>query len=121
MKLIIGGAYSGKEIYAKEHLSVFPADCTPEEALKAPAILNLQGILRTLLERNENTDSFIEQLIKQNPNAVVICDEIGMGVVPLDPLERQWREATGRACFALAKSAEKVIRVICGIPVVLKG
>ncbi|NMA00309.1 MAG: adenosylcobinamide kinase [Clostridiaceae bacterium] len=121
MKLIIGGAFSGKEIYAEDHLSVLPIDCTPEEALKAPAISNLQNILRTLLERDENTDTFIEQLIEQNPNAVVICDEIGMGVVPLDPLERQWREATGRACCALAKSAETVIRVVCGIPVILKG
>lgn len=121
MKLVIGGAFSGKEIYAKDHLSVLPINCTPEEALKAPAILNLQDILRTLLERDESTDAFVEQLIEQNPNAVVLCDEIGMGVVPLDPLDRLWREATGRACYALARNAEKVIRVVCGIPVILKG
>lgn len=120
MKLIIGGAFSGKEIYVKEHFAVYPVDCTPEEALKAPAISNLQEILWTILERDESTDAFIEQLIEKNPKAVVLCDEIGMGIVPVDPQERLWREATGRACYAIAKKAETVIRVVCGIPVILK-
>ena len=120
MILIIGGAYCGKENFAREYFSVHPVDCTPEEALNAPAILNLHEILWTILELGESTDAYIEQLVMQNPEAVILCDEIGMGVVPVDCLERRWREATGRACYELAKNAEKVIRVVCGIPVFLK-
>ena len=54
------------------------------------------------------------------PDAVLVCDEIGCGVVPIQPQERQWREQTGRLCCLLAKRAERVVRVFVGRPMVLK-
>ena len=52
---------------------------------------------------------------------LVLCREVGSGVIPLDPDERKWREAVGRLCCALAKEATAVVRVTAGIPVLLKG
>ena len=52
---------------------------------------------------------------------VVIATETGCGVIPLDPRERRNREAAGRLSCLLAKRAETVVRVCCGIPQVLKG
>ena len=64
--------------------------------------------------------SFVEQLLGPNPGAVVVSDEIGLGVVPLEPFERRWREETGRALCRLAAASERVERVCCGLGVRLK-
>lgn len=52
---------------------------------------------------------------------VVIATEIGGGVVPMDPAQRQTREAAGRLSCLLAQHAQQVIRVVCGLPQALKG
>ena len=51
---------------------------------------------------------------------ILICDDISCGVVPMDKEVRAWREATGRAINALAAQADRVVRVFCGLPMVLK-
>lgn len=50
-----------------------------------------------------------------HPDCVIICDEIGNGIVPIDGFEREYRERTGRTLVKLAEKAEEVIRVICGM------
>ena len=51
---------------------------------------------------------------------VVIATEVGGGVVPMDPMERREREAAGRLSCLLAERAQRVIRVCCGLPQILK-
>ena len=46
---------------------------------------------------------------------MIICDEIGNGIVPLDAFEREYREHTGRILIELAGKADEVVRIICGI------
>ena len=53
--------------------------------------------------------------------AVVIATEVGGGVVPMDPVERENREKAGRLSCLLAQRADTVIRVQCGLPQILKG
>lgn len=50
-----------------------------------------------------------------HPGCVIICDEVGNGIVPVDGFEREYRERTGRLLVRLAAEAEEVVRVICGI------
>lgn len=45
----------------------------------------------------------------------ICCDEVGLGVVPIDFAEREFRDEVGRTLCALAKRAERVFRVIAGI------
>ena len=52
---------------------------------------------------------------------VVIATEVGGGVVPMDPRQRADREAAGRLACLLADRAETVVRVFCGLPILLKG
>ena len=63
----------------------------------------------------------LEAYLRRRPDAVILCDEVGCGVVPMDRTDREWRERVGRTCCYLAERAERVIRVYCGIPMVLKG
>ena len=51
----------------------------------------------------------------------MIATEIGCGVVPMDPAEREKREMAGCLSCELAGRAETVIRVCCGLPQLLKG
>jgi dipeptidase D len=62
-----------------------------------------------------NTDGF------HLGRAVVVCREVGCGVVPVEPAQRTRREAVGRLCCRLAARAERVERIFCGLPMVLKG
>ena len=52
---------------------------------------------------------------------IVIASETGGGIVPIDPAERKAREAAGRLSCLLSQRAETVVRVVCGLPQVLKG
>ena len=62
----------------------------------------------------------MRKFLAMHPDADIICDEVGNGVVPIDPFEREWREAVGRTLIFLAKEAESVTRVICGLPQKIK-
>jgi len=52
---------------------------------------------------------------------VIICDEMGSGLVPIDAFQREYRDTVGKICCELAKKADTVTRVYCGIGTVIKG
>ena len=54
-------------------------------------------------------------------DCIIISDEIGNGIVPIDPLERDYRERVGSILLQLAQKAEEVWRVMCGIGQKIKG
>lgn len=121
MMLVIGGKACGKEDWARQTLQADPVACTPEQAITAPAILDFHETVRALIADGADIEQYIARLCSRNPNAVVLCDEVGMGVIPLLQEERLWREAVGRACCLLQKECAQVVRVVCGIPIYIKG
>ena len=62
-----------------------------------------------------------DMLLEKNPNMILISDEVGYGVVPVDAFDRDYRESVGRVCTQLAAKCSKVTRVVCGIGTVIKG
>lgn len=120
MKLYIGGANNGQWEVAAQETGLTPALCSPEAALSAPCIDKFHLTVREVLQSGGDARDFARELLEKNPDAVIICDEIGLGIVPLDPFERRWREDTGRALCILAERAERVTRVYCGVPQVIK-
>ena len=63
----------------------------------------------------KNPEEEIKEFIRDNDNCVIISDEIGNGIVPMDKKEREYRERTGRILAEIAKMADEVVRVVCGI------
>lgn len=64
----------------------------------------------------------LEKLVRQlEAYPVVIATEVGGGVVPVDEKQRADREAAGRLACLLAQRADTVVRVFCGLPILLKG
>lgn len=124
MEMIIGGAFQGKSAYAKKR---YPQIVWEEAAaldetglLKAEGILGFHEYVRKELEAGRSVDGLAEKLIRCNSQAVLVCDEVGCGVVPVDALDREYREKTGRICTALAQKADRVLRIFCGIGTVIK-
>lgn len=119
MILLVGGRGQGKLAYAMERKHVGDAAVarTPEEGARCPIFAGLEGWLKTA----NHPWPALEALLEANPDVVILCDEVGCGVVPMDRSEREWRERVGRVCCGLARRAGRVERLCCGIPTVLKG
>jgi adenosylcobinamide kinase/adenosylcobinamide-phosphate guanylyltransferase len=52
---------------------------------------------------------------------VAVSDEIGLGIVPMDPVARAFRDLQGIVHQRLAAIADEVVLVVAGLPMVLKG
>lgn len=114
MVLILGGLGAGKKSYLRS-LGFTDAQMSNDPDADVPVLIDLEAAVRT---DPASSETLFGKCLKK---AFVVCREVGSGVIPLDPNERAWREATGRLCCALAKEATAVVRVVSGIPVVLKG
>ena len=126
MHLIIGGKYMGKLAYAKalygRDVSVCDLSLEEPESLFAARVgTNLQDGARFILKRGTRPVDFFEANIGCMNDKILIGDEIGSGLVPMDPFERLWRDETGFLYQFLAARAELVDRVWAGIPCRLKG
>ena len=75
--------------------------------------------IQDLLQR-EDIALIEEKLIEKNPEVILISDEVGYGVVPVDAFDREYREAVGRTCTRLASFSSRVTRVVCGVGTVIK-
>ncbi|WP_394886222.1 bifunctional adenosylcobinamide kinase/adenosylcobinamide-phosphate guanylyltransferase [Clostridium butyricum] len=135
MIFIIGGENQGKLEYLF-NISRFKkedvVDCLNVDGLKAeeilmsnrPVIYNFNNLIKELLvvyDDEEKVKEKIKKMIKENRKAVIISNEIGYGIVPIDKFERRYRELTGRICCEIAKESKEVYRVICGIGTIIKG
>lgn len=125
MKLIIGGSFQGKLNYAKKTFGLEEwldgNTCSREELFQARGIFHFHDFIKRELKAGRSVDRLAEELAGKNPEVILISNELGYGVVPVDPFDRQYREAVGRTCEKLAAFAEEVHRVVCGLGLVIKG
>ncbi len=69
----------------------------------------------------DETDNLIN-IIKQNPASfILVSNEVGLGIVPADPLSRRYRDMLGAMNQRIAASLETVIFMVSGLPLFLKG
>ena len=125
MRMFIGGAFQGKMEYAQKEYPgirwVDGAACSEEELLQCEGVYHFHLYIRKSMEKYEEMRLFADRIIRENPQIVIITDEIGYGLVPIDAFERRYREETGRICTRLAAFSERVDRVVCGIGLPIKG
>jgi adenosylcobinamide kinase/adenosylcobinamide-phosphate guanylyltransferase len=138
MILIIGGAWQGKLTFAtelarsaldssisnneieEEHEIAEGSRDSFEAAMTCPIIHGLHEYIRRLLKEGKSVDAFLEAVWRQNPDVIITSDELGCGIVPFDPADREWREVSGRASVRLARISREVYRMVCGIATQIK-
>ena len=74
----------------------------------------------TVAEFSRNASEIAVRNVLITMFVILVSEEVGYGIVPADAFERQYREAVGRVCTALAAKSSRVTRVVCGIGTVLK-
>ena len=69
----------------------------------------------------DETEKLIKT-IKQSPASfILVSNEVGMGIVPADPLSRRYRDLLGTMNQKIAEALDTVIFMVSGIPIFLKG
>ncbi len=84
--------------------------------------------LSNLLMRQESDHEIMNEVsrlmdtVKQGQTSFIfVSNEVGMGIVPVDPLGRRFRDLSGMANQKIAEVAHTVIFIVSGIPIFLKG
>lgn len=121
MKLVIGGYAQGKLDYVllKYNLnknivwdSVLP-DCTLVQ--ETIVINHLHLWIKNCMLEGRCPEEEILLFLDSCQDCIIISDEVGNGIVPINAFEREYRERVGKILIQVAERAEEVERVICKI------
>ena len=124
MILVTGGAWQGKKEFVCQHFHLPQEKVTDGRTFvleeKGPsggpaALDQYEALVRRWIKAGADPETMTRRLLDGNPEMILITDEIGCGIIPMDPEEVQYREVHGRLCCRLAQSAGQVYLVECGI------
>lgn len=114
-----------KEMIAQDRLHVYVTG--PMASGKREYVLDTLGIsaseaafeVQELLRKEPDMDvaGLVEELSRFQ---AITQTEVGAGVIPLAAAEREWRERAGRLACLLASRADIVVRMVCGVPIIVK-
>lgn len=150
MEVYFGGAFQGKLEYVLEKKGCLKvadgAGCSLKDIKEAQVLNHLHLYIKrltykegaaynTTVDDTITTDDtitadttaktmsaaeIINDIYEANPDIILICDEVGGGIVPLKKEDRIYRETVGRALCCAVKESDRVERVMCGIGQCLK-
>lgn len=66
-------------------------------------------------------DRMLEHLRKKKGEAIIVSNEVGLGVVPANKLGRDFRDIAGRVNQVVAKEADQVYFMVSGVASKIKG
>lgn len=138
MELIIGGCFQGKSAFARERYQELTGTAVSmeewflaaadgrrsewEAAWTAPAVEHMEQYIRrvslsegTMEDKKQRIFHWIDMIDRENPQTILVMDEVGCGVVPMERTERDYRDLAGYAGQCAAKKAVCVYRVFCGV------
>lgn len=132
MHVFIGGAYNGKHEYVRRWLQEqnlidvewYVGQFPHEPTSKVVVVSKLEEIIKPLLEQDEislaNTVREQLQLLDKKHQMIIIATEMGRGIVPIDPQNRQLRDTLGRLYQQLFAVSNHVTRIWYGIAETIK-
>ena len=119
MRIITGGAFQGKRAFAEK---LYPGvewtdggRCALDEIRTCRAVYGFHEFVKRWIKQGKSWEELASLMLEENRDLILICDEIGCGLVPVDAFEREYREAVGRICTELVSHSDEVYRVTCGI------
>ena len=81
---------------------------------------NLSGIGKKDQEIREEAQTFLRSIRRIRARVVLVSNELGMGVVPGDPISRWFRELSGNVNRLVAEEADEAYLIVSGMPIRLK-
>lgn len=124
MILIFGGAYNGKLKVVKKKYDINNNEifyCIDQYLKFDKKVLSGLHIFTRACVLNEiNPIEILENNTNYLKDKIIICDEINSGIVPIEKLDRVWREETGRVLQYLTKYSSSVYRIFFGLEEKLK-
>ncbi len=134
MELYVGGCFQGKldyvckkkKIKREEFVDeIIFGDCENRQQLvhlctRCKGINHVHLLIQKLLKMQVEPQDIFRQIFDQNTNLILICDEVGYGIVPLIKEELIYREVVGRTMCMAAERAKHMERIIGGYGMVLK-
>lgn len=125
MILVFGGAYQGKLEYALDKFDMTAEDVyrcirDGEMDLSKTVIYGLEEFVYWCTENGAEAKEvlagrFTSDELQPYADKIFIACDVSQGLVPMDATDRAFREMMGRTLLYLAKEADEVHRVFCGI------
>ena len=69
----------------------------------------------------QEVDALVDAARARESHLIIVSNEVGMGLVPDNALGRMYRDLLGRANQRLAQRADRVVFLVAGLPMWLKG
>ncbi len=100
-----------------------------KHARKEVVIVDCLGLYITNLFMDDHSDEsmirnmsdFLDACLVSQHDIFIVSNEVGQGIVPEHLLGRRFRDVLGLSNQMIARKADKVIVMQCGIPVTIKG
>ena len=92
MILVTGGCFQGKTDYACETFHIAKEEaadgmsCPMEAIYETKLLYHFHEYIRRLMKENQKFS--VEELMQKNPDLVLVTNELGYGVVPIDRFYR---------------------------------
>ena len=125
MILVFGGAYQGKLDYVLDKFQLSEDDvyrCSRdgEINLDRRVIYGLEEFVYWCTENGWEAKAVLESRFDMDADVpfldkILIANDVSQGLVPMNATDRAFREMMGRTLLHLAKEAEEVHRVFCGL------
>ncbi len=124
MKLIIGGMYQGKLEYALNKYGLSREDvyeCINGEIDYSKRIIYKFNLyIYNLIKDGIDPVEEVLNNLDRFKDKIIISDEISSGVVPLDKMDRLYRDKLGVILNKMALECDSVVRIFCGLEEKLK-
>lgn len=118
----IGQALEGGGTVLVDCITVYLAGLMPQESGGENSALqaDVAGNGRDSAAVEAEIERLVDVCRSGNGRVIIVGNEVGMGIVPVSPLGRAFRDTAGRANQQLAAAADEVYLCVSGIPLKVK-
>ena len=97
-------------------------EAAPDRTLLVDCLtLWLSNLMHEVRDIDAETEGLIDAARNAPGRIVFVSNEVGLGLVPMGKLSRDFRDAQGRLNQRIAAAADHVRFIAAGLPLVLKG